>query len=643
MAINPLTRSSPVRIMGLSSGFDTDGLIQQMMRIHQMKIDKQFRTKTVFEWRHQTHTNIKDQINSLRNTYLTSLSPSSVLNRSLYNVVSASLSGDNKDAVTIRTGSSTPLGTLTIQRVAQLAKGASATTATAVGHASASGDGFTTSTQLGNLALAGGGGSIAFSDATIKLDNTSTANLTLAESKTTTAGSAQTWLDIKFTSGTDYTIEPDDQGDNVFVFDVNGKEVRITETDSIANFVQKFNAAAAPSDRLEFIAEVTVASEAPGGAMLSDTIQLKSTDTIAGMIDKINSNSDMNVTMSYDRLTDSFTIETKLRAGQTTRVGEALHLNGQAFEALGLITAPDGLGTQAFGGAQDAIAYIKDAPNNGLVTSTTNTFDYRGVSITLNSTTGAVIPGSGPYTIPDSEAIVVSLKSDTSSAVSNIKSAVDAVNSLLKKLDDLLRDRKGVNERGYLPLTDEEKSMMSEKQIEDWEAIAKKGIMMNDSSLQSLANTLRDEIYASIMGKKDKDGNVVVKGFMDLYPDQPELRFLGLSNGQIIVHEDRLKAALEEDPNKVADFFAGIEGGKGTGLFYRINDAVTGHVNDRSVWTMKSLENSIRQANEQMAKMQEKMWAEEERLYKMFAAMETAMSKMQQQSDWFSSMLGGGR
>jgi len=39
--------------------------------------------------------------------------------------------------------------------------------------------------------------------------------------------------------------------------------------------------------------------------------------------------------------------------------------------------------------------------------------------------------------------------------------------------------------------------------------------------------------------------------------------------------------------------------------------------------------------------MQERMYAEEDRLYRQFAAMESAMSKLQQQGSWFSAMLGG--
>jgi flagellar hook-associated protein 2 len=56
---------------------------------------------------------------------------------------------------------------------------------------------------------------------------------------------------------------------------------------------------------------------------------------------------------------------------------------------------------------------------------------------------------------------------------------------------------------------------------------------------------------------------------------------------------------------------------------------------------IRNLEDSIRRNNEQVTRMQNRMFAEEDRLFRQFAAMETAMSRMQSQGDWFTAMLGG--
>jgi flagellar hook-associated protein 2 len=63
------------------------------------------------------------------------------------------------------------------------------------------------------------------------------------------------------------------------------------------------------------------------------------------------------------------------------------------------------------------------------------------------------------------------------------------------------------------------------------------------------------------------------------------------------------------------------------------------YVNGSQHNSISGLENSIRRSNEQMERMQQRMFDEEDRLYKKFAALETALSKLQSQSDWMMAML----
>ena len=577
MAINPLTRSSPVRMMGMSSGIDTDSLIQQMMRAHQMRIDNRLRARTLLEWKHQTHTSIKDQINDLRNTYLRSSGLSSVLNRNAYNAVVANLTGANSNAVSIKTGSNSPTGTMTITKVESLAKGASITSDASV--TGIGGSGLSMTARLGSLNLTGG--AINFTDDKLSL--------------TTEGGDS---VEIYRNAGGDYVYNG-----SQLVFDSNGRATISLIGSGNPVELQKLADGNLSEVTLDASSNEVLGSPSTteyGTASIDingETITLNRNMTIEQMLTAVNK-SDAEVTMSYDRLADRFRIESNEIGGS------ALTISGQAFGALGLNQSNMEAGS-------NAVAYI----NGDRVERDTNTFDFRGVSVTLNHEFDESVGG----------AVTVTLKNDASNAISNIKSAVDAFNSILKRIDDLLKDRKGVNERGYVPLTDEEKSMMTDKQIEEWETIAKKGLMKGDAGLQSLANKLRDEIYKGIMSKTD---------------GQYDQNYLSFSNGQIVIHEDRLQAALETDADKVANFFAGISGNTGTGFFYRINDAMTGYVNTSQTRTMKNLEDSIRQVNVQMEKMQKKMYAEEDKLYKQFAAMETALSKLNQQSDWFSSMLG---
>jgi flagellar hook-associated protein 2 len=227
--------------------------------------------------------------------------------------------------------------------------------------------------------------------------------------------------------------------------------------------------------------------------------------------------------------------------------------------------------------------------------------------------------------------INVTFTRDATDAVSRIKGFIEAYNSIIKKVESLAKERKSSGEVSYGPLTDEEKSVMSEKQIAEWEAIAKKGILKNDNGLQRLASSLRSAFYDSVqsVGLSPSEIGLTTGSFFDG------------TGGQIFIDEDKLKAALEDNPEKVSEIFAGTGGNKG--LLWRMNDLMGDYVNKSQTHTMLSLENSIKRANEQMLKMQDRMYAEEDKLYRQFAAMETAMSKLQSQGDWFTSMLGGGK
>jgi flagellar hook-associated protein 2 len=272
--------------------------------------------------------------------------------------------------------------------------------------------------------------------------------------------------------------------------------------------------------------------------------------------------------------------------------------------------------------------------NGEWIKSDSNTIDYRGVKITLNYTTNASGPVGvdGKPTWSSDDDITLTLKRDATEPLNKIKSFIEAYNELVKKLEDMLTDKKSKSESLYKPLTDEEKSLMSDKQVEEWEAIAKKGLFRNDAGIQALTNSLRNSLFETI-----KEAG--------LTPSQ-----IGISTGrwdeglggQIVLDENKLRAALEEDPGRIADLFmsgANAEKYEDKGWLYRMEDIMNNYVNGSQYTSINSLENSIKRVNEQMEKLQQKMYDEEDKLYKKFASLETAMAKIQSQGEWMMSML----
>ena len=522
MAINPLFRSSPTRMMGLSSGMDTDSLIQQTMRIHQMRIDAQMRRRTILQWRQETFNSIKDQITGFRSTFLSTQGAMTMMQKGVYNSTVATVAGKNADAVTIRTTTGSSVGSLTIGRIETLAKGAGATSRTSV---SQGGGGFLPTSKLGDITFKG-----------------------------------------------DEKLEFDSDGKTTIT--INGKTIELSEDDTITSMINKVNASGA------------------------------------------------GVTMSYDRLSDKFKIESDNVGGSlaTDLVRSEEH---NLFSLLGLDGGP---GSVEYEGTKAKVQI-----NGEWVESDKNTFEFRGIWITLNRITDGTVAEGSNITGDPSEDITVTLKRDATDAVNRIKSFIEAYNSIIKKIETLVRERKNSTEATYGPLTDEEKSVMTEKQIADWEAIAKKGILKNDNGLQNLANSLRGALYDSVRSA-------------GLSPAEIGLttgNFFNETGGQIILNEDKLRAALEADPDKVAEVFAGTD--ENRGLLWRMSSIMGDYVNTSQPQTLKSLEESIKRANEQMTKMQVRMYAEEDKLYRKFAAMETALSKLQSQGDWMNAMLGVGK
>jgi len=680
--INP-TRMQPTRMMGLSSGMDTDFIIQQTLRLHQFKIDNSMRNKKLIEWRQQIHSGVKDEITKLRNTYLSNLGSKTMMNRNVFNATAATVSGKNASAVSIRTNAGSPLGNFSIQSVSQLAKGAHLTTARG---ASADNNGFATTSRLGDLNFGGGaiswtrvGGTVRVGNEDIKVERQNGSDaLTFKNSKgedisanwdgdkvtlTNSTGVSRTlnWDAVNnnftedrtgifastFTGAVatigdsaprDIGISVNMSGDNpVFTSSVGTAAIEggqlvvrvgsgdnqqyyelgawdpdtktVTKGSEITTLNQQTNQVTKLAGEADLIFNTNGVDDVK--------VQIRETDSLHEMLTRVN-NSAAGVNMAYDRLTDQFTLETKLSSSvdpSTTHLG--IYSDSNFFN---LIRA--GSTDPIIGAGQKAIMTV----NNGeIIESNTNSFDFRGVGITLHRTFEG---GAG-------EEVNVNLARDTAPAMKAIKDFIDSYNAIISRLEGLINDRKGRNEVGYKPLTDEEKQGMTDKQIDEWEAIAKKGLLRNDQGIQNLVTSLRSSFFESIEGMGISASQIGLT--TGAYRDG--------TGGQIIIDDERLKAALEKDPDMVADIFIKIDSTgtqpRGVGLLHKIDGLMRDYVNESQSQSIKSLEDSLKRANDQIAKMQERMYAEEDRLYRQFAAMESAMSKLQQQGDWFGAMLGG--
>ncbi|WP_339257642.1 flagellar filament capping protein FliD [Paenibacillus sp. FSL R5-0713] len=348
-------------------------------------------------------------------------------------------------------------------------------------------------------------------------------------------------------------------------------------------------------------------------------------DTVSSILAKINSKTDLNVKASFDDLTGKFTVAAKdlgttgILDVQPPDAGNnsLLDIFGQGATAVITDVA-----------AKDAIVKINGLTLNPAPTS--NVITYNGVQMnllaeTVTRDTNGIITGDKPFTI--------NTQSDPDKALSTVKSFIEDYNKML----DLMNTKVGeAKYRTFQPLTSEQRSAMSESDIKLWEEKAKSGLLKNDDILSSLTSTLR-----TIMGEK-----------------MGELSNIGITagkyyeNGKIYLDEEKFKKAIIDNPQQVSDLLQGSGANADNSIFgkiYKEMDTAMTKVAERAGTTKFSgdvnslykeesvMGKALKGYNTQITALEKRLADLENRYYKQFTAMETAMSKYQSQASSLSS------
>lgn len=130
----------------------------------------------------------------------------------------------------------------------------------------------------------------------------------------------------------------------------------------------------------------------------------------------------------------------------------------------------------------------------GVYAGTDASIDFEGASAIKFKSNNFTLNGIN-FSLLQTGTAAVTVSNDVDTAVEKIKKFIDAYNDVMENINTKLHESraydKNTHSYKYMPLTDEQKKNMSETQITQWETQAKKGIMRNESLLQSLAINLR--------------------------------------------------------------------------------------------------------------------------------------------------------
>lgn len=285
---------------------------------------------------------------------------------------------------------------------------------------------------------------------------------------------------------------------------------------------------------------------------------------------------------------------------------------------------------------QDAIIEL----NGAEFTSSNNTFTINGLTITAKGESNVL--GTGADGKPIYEQAQITTQNDVDGLYDMIKKVIKQYNDLIKEIDGLYNAESA---KGYDPLTSEEKSAMTDDEIEKWEEKVKGALLRHDSELGSVRNMLKQSMMASFnIGGKNyslADFGIFTQGYFEAEDDERSMLHIdGDSEDEVSAgNKDLLRKMLASSPDTVSKFFNQMS----QKLYDSMSNAsrtLKGVRSFGSFYSDKTLKSQYESYKSKLKTQEDKVAKMEDKYYKMFAAMEKAMSKTNSTSSYISSMFG---
>lgn len=334
------------------------------------------------------------------------------------------------------------------------------------------------------------------------------------------------------------------------------------------------------------------------------------------------------VDAAFDPIQQKFTIGGGAKLESVDEDGDGT-VDTDFLTALGMDTmVSNGYSGGSFVRGQDAMVTL----NGAAFTSTNNTFEINGLTITTQDVTE---PG---------KTITLTTQQDTDGIYNMVKDFLKTYNEVINEIDKLYNAESA---KDYEPLSDDEKSTMSESEIEKYEQKIKDALLRRDSSLNSVGSALKQVMLSgfSVSGH----GTMYLASFgigtLNYFsaPDNERNAYHidgDKDDTSSSGNEDKLKSMIASDPDAVISFFSQLT----QSLYTKMSEqssSVEGYRSFGSFYDDKKMKSDYDDYKSKIKDLEKKLAAYEDKWYKKFAAMETAMAKMQQNSSAVTSLLGG--
>lgn len=633
-----------MRMTGLVSGMDTESMVKELVSASSEKVNKIKQKKQDVEWKKEIWSGLNTKI---YNFYKTQLSAFKTVSN--YKTKKATASDETKVSVKAGSGATNGTHSVSVEQTASSAYltgdnikayGKSYTTYNDAGLSTKFAD--MVDAQGANLGLAGqkitisagndvipalelelGGsgdnGVESISALNAKLKATSgyeNLQASLKDGKLVFTNSSEKTLDDGTKAGEIYTIESAALGMSGEVgYEKGDADSNTMSADFTAKVKQDFTST-----------DISTSTKlADLGIKVGTTFSVNGKDFVVDDKSTINdfttALSKMGVSASFDASHGRFYLN-------ASKTGAANDFNltssdSSALEALGLGSKAEKVD------ARDAIIYY----NKVKYTSDSNTLTVNGLTITAKAKTDS--------------AVNIEVAADTDSAYNTVKKFVKAYNDLIDEMNKYYNEK----DAGYDALTEDERSKLSDTQIEKWEEKAKQGLLRRDSTLQTLLSGMRTTLNRGVQVTME-DGSTKTMTLASLgivtgdYTENGKLHILGdEDDDQYSSETNTLKNLLESGSDIVGQVIGGSTNtsGVGTQMYDYLRKSMTRIEGVRSTQTFyndKTLDSEIDDYDDDIDKWDEKLQNLEDKYYDQFSKMESAMAKLQSQQSYLSSLFG---
>lgn len=267
--------------------------------------------------------------------------------------------------------------------------------------------------------------------------------------------------------------------------------------------------------------------------------------------------------------------------------------------------------------------------NGATFTSNSNNYSINGITIQVTAKT------------KDDEQVTITTDTDVDAIYKSIKDMFTEYNKLIKSMDEAYN---ADSSKGYEPLTDDEKSAMTDDEVEKWETKIKDSLLRKDDTLSSIINTMKNDMASSITinGKSYalSSFGIATQGYFASGENEKGVYHIDGDSDDSVTsgNDDKLRATIAGDPETVVSFFSQLFSKVYTDLG---NKMATSSVSSAyTVYNDKQMNKQYSEYTTKISDAESKITTWEDYYYSKFSAMESALSKLNSQTSAMSGLFG---